>query len=282
MLDDVIHLSIYPEGADVNEINRRGWTPLQMSAMKGQADIFSHLCHSGANAKRLTPNGHTIIELAQMFNNTSVMDVIQKHGIEASQHGVPTQQIHIDTIKRSDPLWVQQQVEHSSSQFIIWCKGKAVVIPSPGVTKSCQLLRASFHDLEPYIESDRSNVIYLGQWNSGCQESISLFAVNVSQEISFQGLNPNVSLLEPFPGFLELSASDATLFGHAVGLWSWHKISRFCSVCGHKTTITDAGYKSICSNDQCTTNKGVMYMYFSTSFFFPCCVCYNDALYIQV
>ena len=44
---------------------------------------------------------------------------------------------------------------------------------------------------------------------------------------------------------------EGSLLAYSLGISNWHKKNSFCSNCGHKTMITNAGHQRNCLNEQC-------------------------------
>jgi NAD+ diphosphatase len=50
-----------------------------------------------------------------------------------------------------------------------------------------------------------------------------------------------------------LRADEANLAAHAIALITWHRLQKYCGLCGALTRPESGGNTRICTNDECTT-----------------------------
>ncbi|MFT3791137.1 MAG: NAD(+) diphosphatase [Rudaea sp.] len=50
---------------------------------------------------------------------------------------------------------------------------------------------------------------------------------------------------------MTLAAADAGLFAYARAIVNWQERTRFCSVCGTRVRLENAGHRAVCANPQC-------------------------------
>jgi ankyrin repeat protein len=67
-------------GADVNEKNMWGVTPLHWAARKGYKEVVELLIAKGADLNAKTKNGNTALDLAIQYNQSETADLLRKHG----------------------------------------------------------------------------------------------------------------------------------------------------------------------------------------------------------
>ncbi|RDA91904.1 hypothetical protein CP533_1305 [Ophiocordyceps camponoti-saundersi (nom. inval.)] len=68
--------------------------------------------------------------------------------------------------------------------------------------------------------------------------------------------NPRNSTLVP---------EAASIFAQARSIIDWNKRNPFCAGCGQPTTSVEAGYKRVCSDEECSTHRGVSNICFPRS-----------------
>ena len=69
-------------GADVNEPNRVGYTPLSIAASRGDVDVARALLEQGADVDRTDPNGTTALAAAVLNSkgNGEMISLLLEHG----------------------------------------------------------------------------------------------------------------------------------------------------------------------------------------------------------
>ncbi|KAJ3022290.1 UNVERIFIED_CONTAM: Peroxisomal NADH pyrophosphatase nudt12 [Siphonaria sp. JEL0065] len=59
------------------------------------------------------------------------------------------------------------------------------------------------------------------------------------------------------PKSYELDPLDAAYLAQARSLLDWHARFKFCSLCGHKTSAAEGGYKRVCSDKDCVSHTSI-------------------------
>ena len=66
------------EGAQINKVNKYGWTALMLAATEGRVKVVKHLLEKGADPKIVgfKPEGVTALSTAQTFNHINVVELL--------------------------------------------------------------------------------------------------------------------------------------------------------------------------------------------------------------
>jgi len=63
--------------------------------------------------------------------------------------------------------------------------------------------------------------------------------------------------------------SEASIISQARSMFCWHDRNQFCSTCGSKVIIQDAGYKHTCTNSSCKSNNKSLNVYAPSNICYP-------------
>jgi hypothetical protein len=247
---------MFAGGLDLNTADEKGWTPIQLSLIHKQDDIFEVLRQAGADLRRPTPKGHTLQELALFFNRRHVMEGLPESSKLFSGNFFTDSSLNRESKHRMNSEWIHTRMEEKESEFILINHRDVVV--QPVNRRSASLLRVGYADVAKHLPTDFRNLVYLGEKDSG-----SVFAVHLDRCALEDILKEHSGseLIPSFPGALKLLPDDAAVYGHAMGILSWHRSHKFCSVCGHPVKVVEAGYKTSCSNEKCNTHKGKLHYF---------------------
>ena len=142
----------------------------------------------------------------------------------------------------------EKQMSREKSVFIALHKGRPVVKTEPD--GSCKFLRLKYHQVQQFTGE---GTIFLGTDVDGSP----WFCIDVSDlpEEEIEQMFENLEILKSY-ALLSLDDQEHGLYAQAQPIVDWHKRNRYCPSCGGKTKITENGYKLVCQNDGCLSNKG--------------------------
>ena len=63
-----------------NGVDKEGWTPLQIAVRWGYIETVKELARRGADANTLTPTGLNLIQLANAYGHTELVELSKKAG----------------------------------------------------------------------------------------------------------------------------------------------------------------------------------------------------------
>ena len=148
------------------------------------------------------------------------------------QHHVRRDQAQLQRLQRAEnvrvvPLWRELSLLHQDHPGQPWLQGAAA------------------HDLLNMFPA----AIFLG-----IEDGAPFFALDISAMAADECgpvLAPRTAFapLRPQAGNLPMAAGAWLAYGR--GMVAWHRVSRFCSVCGHETGIAEGGHVRRCSNPSC-------------------------------
>jgi len=150
--------------------------------------------------------------------------------------------------RRTDKDWVATQMADSASLFVPFHRLQPFVLPEekPGAGKDVGWLRMGL--LKELCGAD-AVVVFLGINKRGK----SLFAADASglkdaeNHPSLKGLGA----FEELRGLAmagEITPTELAILAQAKSMIDWHQRHGFCSVCGTRSEIMEAGYKRACPN----------------------------------
>jgi NAD+ diphosphatase len=137
--------------------------------------------------------------------------------------------------ERTDSAQMKSRLEQDSSRIIVWFEGQLVVAGASSAYFSWNKLVAHGDILSPPI--------FLGQ-----HQSVDYFTCQFEQwaddldGLQLSRLRQACRLFDDF---------HLSLLFHAQGILNWHKNHSFCSGCGAKTQITQAGHARVCEAVSC-------------------------------
>jgi len=136
---------------------------------------------------------------------------------------------------RSDITQVNEFLQDSQSRILIWYQGKLVK------TKDKRLYFL-FEEIVNLTHS-LSEPVYLGR-----HESLNYFAYQLNHwHADFDGLE----LVNLRQASLTVSDYHLGLLYHSQGILNWHSNHPFCSQCGSRTRVINAGHGRQCENSEC-------------------------------
>jgi len=143
-------------------------------------------------------------------------------------------------LRRRDASWIAAQLAREDSRFLpFWRLNVLVKTAKPELAWATSDIRAAS---EP-----RTGPVLLG-----VRGDVAHFAVDVSalvDPVAELGLAGAASFVEVRAAAATLSADDAAIVAQGRQMLDWHARHRFCAVCGHATSVKEAGYLREC--DEC-------------------------------
>jgi len=128
--------------------------------------------------------------------------------------------------------------------------------------------RFAYHEIRSVLESHKPTIVFLGiERSSGSDLSPkdrslirAWFAVNadISEEELYR-LSPDAQTVSIHPRILKLARTEASVAGHARSILAWHDRYPFCPTCGAATEISNAGYKRVCTKQDCRSKTGLQH-----------------------
>ena len=147
--------------------------------------------------------------------------------------------------RRTDKTWIEEQLAQPASLFVPMWKLQPFVLPEagPGEGKDIGWMRAA---LIPELAGDGC-VVFLGINKRGK----ALFAADVSG-LKDPENHPALKGLGAFEDLRavamagEITPTELAIMAQAKSMIDWHNRHGFCSVCGAKSEMAEAGYKRQC------------------------------------
>ena len=150
-----------------------------------------------------------------------------------------------DSERRGDEAFIAEKLADAESLAVALWNGKPLVedvLGEDGQSTGVQIayLRA---DMAQDLAGGAEKLLYLGLW-----KDIAVFAVDIEG-----AADPAEGPLQGLGKFEELRAAAATLppadagiLATAKSMFEWRRRHRWCSACGQKTEVSDAGWKRVC------------------------------------
>lgn len=148
--------------------------------------------------------------------------------------------------KRTDTEWVAAKLADSSSLFVPLWRLNPLVLPEeqPGQGKDVGWMRSGLLD---GMMGENPTTVFLGINRRGK----ALFAVDISAAPDPEASGPlkGLGAFEDLRGLAmtgDLPPGELAILAQAKSMIDWHARHGFCSVCGNKSEIAEAGYKRVC------------------------------------
>ncbi len=163
---------------------------------------------------------------------------------------------------RKSNEWLQQQLESQNSRVILLYKGQILFEGEQLFCRSYSFVSNMYMETKSALLK-LSNFIFLG---TELQQSFfaldisrldidKFFKRNVNVTSSEQSLTLSLVLRELRASLLFVTPCQAAMLGYANSLSYWHRVNRFCGLCGHETQRLHGGHTVKCGSEAC--NKEV-------------------------
>ncbi|XP_005094350.1 peroxisomal NADH pyrophosphatase NUDT12 isoform X2 [Aplysia californica] len=258
---DLAEISGLLGAVDINVKSERGWTALMFAARNGQTHVISILIERGCDVNCLNASGQTALEIARFWNHSEAASVLSQH-----KQGVEFDQIHnyfsLNPLYRAsemrkDTAGLQAAKNNMSTKFVLFSDQKPFLLRSEEPSRKYKFAVFNINQLGTEL-LERGTVIFLGleTWDP---DSNAWFAVDIKEELSDIGPKffPEGKYATPFPVTMQMEPTQAGIFAEAHSVLCWLDKYKFCSTCGSATKIAEGGYKRVCQNWECSSNKGV-------------------------
>ena len=140
--------------------------------------------------------------------------------------------------RRADPDWIAARLADPDALLLPLHEGRPLVEPAPG--GGVRLGYAPARMAVP-LGGEGERLAFLGLW-----KATPVFALDVEDGDGAQALAAYGRFEELRPALASLPGPEAAIAGRARALFEWRRRHRFCSNCGARTDVVDAGWKRLC------------------------------------
>ncbi|KAI9338445.1 NUDIX hydrolase domain-like protein [Obelidium mucronatum] len=201
-------------------------------------------------AAKLTPSiDHLSVTERNMFFGASAID---RAGALRKDPAALTKVLY-DSKSRVTLLHSLNFLKSPTEQSLLWMSPTEIdQIVTPGASSPFLL-----SCLTPLSPNDNIPTLILLGVN---QNNSPLWALDVSSiALLQQHVQSKLSLdfLPARPKAYDLNPQEAAHLAQARSLLDWHARFKFCSLCGSKTLLAEAGYKRVCHNSSCVSQTSV-------------------------
>ncbi|KAI8811407.1 NUDIX hydrolase domain-like protein [Cladochytrium replicatum] len=159
---------------------------------------------------------------------------------------------------RADKPFIASQLNPSSNaRFVPFQKLNPLFVTPSGSTKKSGPLEVGYVSYSQVSEwVDEGTLVFLGLRADG----VGIWAIGVKEGANVDALVGSVEraeFMEMRPAAFRVNPQDAASLSLARAMLDWNKRYVFCSMCGEKTASEHAGWKRVCPNADCGSNKGV-------------------------
>ena len=220
----------------------------------------------------MNSTGQTALDIAMFWNHSDVArqlrseDKVQNPDINLRNY-FSLNNLNRCSDKRKDKTWLRNKMLQENTKFILFSNLNVLVCPVPGKKQKYkyQLARIERKHVEHHLASNPV-CLFLGliQENKHVPltfEEEALYALDISgqDEAKFSSLVPDSLYIPGYPAAMQLEPGEAGIYAEARSMLAWHDRYQFCPTCGSKTTVEEGGYKRLCPDQDCRSNKGINY-----------------------
>lgn len=159
---------------------------------------------------------------------------------------------------RSDPQWVSDTMLKDHAIVTPFWRGKPFVSKIKNLTSGHSDVNQASPAWFPFDffkkrVLEQCEIIFLGLLNE--PKDMAFFSIDISEisnpeeELGLKELGSFEDLMLLAPQAID--AGELAMLGQAKGIFEWNNSHKFCSKCGEKSEMHEAGYKRICNN--CST-----------------------------
>ena len=148
------------------------------------------------------------------------------------------------SVRRRDNAFISGLLEHPDSDLILIQDGRPVLELPLSLNTPRRVLRLAAHMRSGYLGHNAPTPIFLGLDPKGRATFAAALPHRSEMDSGpLEGLGEAVDLREA-AGFMNMA--DLALVSTGKAIIDWHRRHNFCSNCGSRTEIVEAGWKRIC------------------------------------
>jgi len=241
-----------------------------------------------ADSSAVNSVGHTANDIAEFWLHDAVSSEISRRpqstsaAAASSRYRQQSNYFCCSPLDRASELrtntaWLNDVSTARNTIYILFVRLE-LVAQKAGMAEDSLLRprRFAYHEIRSVLDSHKPTVVFLGiERASGSdlppedRSSIrAWFAVNADiSEEELHRLCPDAQTVSIHPRILKLARTEASVAGHARSILAWHDRYPFCPTCGAATEICNAGYKRVCTKQDCRSKTGLQhfsyYRYFT-------------------
>ena len=222
--------------------------------------IYTFSCVFSCDTGLFTKSGLNAQDIAEFWQHSEVARYLSTcNSKERSSNFLcdnPLERLHH---KRSDEFWLSNAQKHPKSTYIVFKDLLPLTFKKSFQNKEeTYLARFDYQSVQKLASIDE-NIIFLGVEPHQENPDSGWFAVESNLPLEqLKSSHDSYSVLPHYTAFKELPRSEASVAGLARSLLVWHQRTAFCSVCGHSSEFSLGGFKRVCSNHDCSSNKGFL------------------------
>ncbi|KAG2209695.1 hypothetical protein INT47_001841 [Mucor saturninus] len=271
--------------SQINDKNERGWTALHFAARFGQLEAAEFLQKNGADLSMTNGEGKTASQVAIFWGNDKIAKLLTPHVEEkATTHTNPlfpdnyTAAITIYGWNRGKPEFLSALARSPRSNYIVLNKLQALYNTEGGihyikynqvfsavdrVYTDCGFNNANTDTILVFLGIDESE----GQGAEGqAYWALDLTPTGVHQAEYTQliaGFESSTLEFAPtLPRAFIMDKSVSSIIAQAAAMVDWNTRNAYCSACGKRTVLEEAGHKRSCISDpeqtiKCISHTGV-------------------------
>ena len=227
-----------------------------------------------ADSSLINNIGHTAKDIAEFRLHAAVADELSMHSQSVPVAREQSNYFCSSPLDRASELrtntsWLCAVSSASTSVYILFVR-LDLVVHKAGTTGDSSLRpqRFTYGEVKSLLDSYKPTVLFLGIERAPGSDTRpkdiflkrAWFAVNVDiSNEELRQLSPDAQLVSIHPRILKLTRTEASIAGHARSILDWHDRYHFCPTCGAATEIIDAGYKRVCTKQDCRSRTGLQH-----------------------
>uniref|UniRef100_A0A3B4AD42 NAD(+) diphosphatase n=1 Tax=Periophthalmus magnuspinnatus TaxID=409849 RepID=A0A3B4AD42_9GOBI len=231
-----------------------GWTALMHAARNGDHNLVRALLHRGCDRSPLNSSSQTAFDIAKFWGHTHIFSVSGPVSGPQSPHEMFFSAEPLDrlSIKRPDQDWIRTRQKDPRTVYLLFHKLSPMTQggeeSGPVGTQSNYIVFTT-DDITTFYSPIICNteVTFVQMCSDLDQEE--LLKRSKDKTCSFPK-NPHRDLLR-------LSEEEAGLVAQSRSVLAWHARYSFCSTCGGRSRVEEAGHKRSCENTTCVSHQGV-------------------------
>uniref|UniRef100_A0A3B4AC47 NAD(+) diphosphatase n=1 Tax=Periophthalmus magnuspinnatus TaxID=409849 RepID=A0A3B4AC47_9GOBI len=215
-----------------------GWTALMHAARNGDHNLVRALLHRGCDRSPLNSSSQTAFDIAKFWGHTHICrlllrpDSAQEPAVSPHEMFFSAEPLDRLSIKRPDQDWIRTRQKDPRTVYLL------------------------FHKLSPMTQGGEESGPVGTQSNYivFTTDDITTFysPIICNTEVTFVQMCVVVVTVTNF-----MSWSSSGLVAQSRSVLAWHARYSFCSTCGGRSRVEEAGHKRSCENTTCVSHQGV-------------------------